>query len=301
MSSLASTWVAPRSAVDDIKTPYQIQDAEFKKITGVENEGCCEDTVTLRQVSRATTLDELASCLKYASIDTDAIAKHQQMLIARGDGSRQFSAEVGKTIRTEHNGPSDKLCASGSLRVTIGELEADDHPTRGLAHLLSECESKGCESMRMRKLVVGALEIIHKAEMPALKLEYDCACKEARSGAGSASPPAQVDVRSKPTAKKKVAKKTTARKRSTTRTPPPTPVDATPNRPAERSAQRNEPIGFEARIAASREKARRLRAELSALGVDPWASRRRDILEARAAREAAHPTADDQQQRTPKP
>ena len=211
--------------------PHEVQARELKELTGSTT--IRDDYLPIEDppnVSRTTTLEELAATLSY----NDPVSL------------------------TRKKGPLDQLRASGSLRVTIGELEAYDHETRGLKHLLSGCIER--ERRLMFELVASAFVKIHQDEKGALsrawfeknRLEREDLRRKLeearRSGPMAQRYPdlaRQVDVRPKPAAKKPTARKRKP-KRPTTRTPPPTPVDATPNRPAERTRKQKQPMDLTA-------------------------------------------------------
>ena len=62
---------------------------------------------------------------------------------------------------------SASFCSSAAASVTLGELEDDAHPTRGLAVLLSACETEE-EKAHVRARVLYALWLIHNGEYGAL-------------------------------------------------------------------------------------------------------------------------------------
>ena len=120
---------------------------------------------------------------------------------------------------------SASFCSSAAASVTLGELEADAHPTRGLAVLLSACETEE-EKAHVRKTVLYALWLIHNAEYGALNRAVIAALQRStreymaegdRRMAELLRNAAEEKKKKKKPAAKKPAKKPTVQKKSAAR------------------------------------------------------------------------------------
>ena len=122
---------------------------------------------------------------------------------------------------------SASFCSSAAASVTLGELEDDAHPTRGLAVLLSACETEE-EKAHVRKTVLYALWLIHNAEYGALNRAVIAALQRStreymaegdRRMAELLRNAAEEKKKKKKPAAKKPAKKPTVQKKPAARKP----------------------------------------------------------------------------------
>ena len=122
---------------------------------------------------------------------------------------------------------SASFCASAAASVTLGELEDDAHPTRGLAVLLSACETEE-EKAHVRTTVLYALWLIHNAEYGALSQALCAALQRStreymaegdRRMAELLRNAAEEKKKKKKPAAKKPAKKPTVQKKPAARKP----------------------------------------------------------------------------------
>ena len=124
---------------------------------------------------------------------------------------------------------SASFCSSAAASVTLGELEDDAHPTRGLAVLLSACETEE-EKAHVRARVLYALWLIHNGEYGALNRAVIAACQRSTREYMAEAERRIAELRrnaaeeekkkkKKPAAKKKPAKKPTVQKKPAARKP----------------------------------------------------------------------------------
>lgn len=145
-------------------------------------------------------------------------------LLELADTSRDNPARLNMPRRSM----SESFRASAAASVTLGELEADAHPTRGLAVLLSACETEE-EKAHVRTTVLYGLWLIHLGEYGALTQAVLAACQRSTRENMAEADRRMAELRrnaaeeekkkKKPAAKKKPAKKPTVQKKPAARKP----------------------------------------------------------------------------------